>query len=174
MIAAVPVRSERPSEIPAAASACSMEKKQTTRSGRSPTGVAARGEVQADPPGEAGQPAGGAGAGQAPARPTERRRVDEAGQVLALEVGHGRGQVAEDQPVAADLAEHRDGLAAEIGVRPARARDRVGEALDGELPEPELELRHREGAVARPEPGACTGELEGEPPAAQQAPDREP
>src|SRR5215213_3447140 len=178
---AVPVRSDRLRAMPPAALACSIEKKQTTRSGAPPTcsraagmtssrawawseavemaapkvsmgadynvldgarrpgrptrsgsgrggrtrrpdeAVAGHGldqplvpgdlELDGDAPGVAGQLAA-AGVAQQPRAPAaalaaELGHVDLSSEPLTLEVGHGLGQLAHDQPVAAHHPEDR-------------------------------------------------------------------
>src|SRR5829696_5646864 len=252
MMAEVPVRSERLRAMPAAASACSMVKKQTTRSGAPPSWPRAAGmtssralawsgavetaapkfsmaqgyngpagnrhcplpgaepwrqrdgrprssgsgadplevggvgagevaapdeavlghgpeqalvgvnlEVDGDPPGVAGQLAATGVAQQtgapAAALAPELAHVDQVGELLALQVGHGLAELVDDQPVAAHPPQQRHPPGDEVRPGPGRVGPAPPQAGQGELAEAGLDLTQGQDPVAAPDERPVAG-----------------
>src|SRR5829696_1245047 len=111
-------------------------------------------EGDGDPPGMARQLAT-PGVAQQPRAPAaavapELADVDQVPETLALEVGHGLGKVADDQPVAAHPPEQGHLPGDQVGLGPGRVGPALVQAGQGELAEAGLDLAHRQDPVAAP------------------------
>src|SRR5918993_1498002 len=132
-------------------------------------------EGDGDAPGVARQLAA-AGVAQQPGAPAAARapevaHVDQPAQALALQVGHGLAEVADDQLVAAHLPEQRHLRGDEIRLGPGRVGPAAAQAGQGELAEAGLDLAHGQDAVAAPDERPVAGGDEADRPALEELAD---